>query len=181
MKLALQVARLGDRLARGRRGVQELARGVARQHEEEPNVGPRRFEEVQAVLLRPRVGLLVREDHARLILAHLAQRDEAPPRHRLAGDTVGLGVGIDRGAILAPPDAARQPGVEDRARAGVFVHAPLVPGERDAHDVLRAHRIETLLSLAADLVVRWRHDPRHVAALADGVAVAAHGCDPHAQ
>src|SRR5207247_7357807 len=103
------------------------------------------------------------------------------PREHLAAHTVRLGVGIDRGALLAPPDPARQPGVEDLARAGVLVDTPLVPGERHAHDVLRAHRIEALLALGADLVVRRRDDRRHIAARAEGVAVAAERRHVHAQ
>src|SRR5256886_13201723 len=45
----------------------------------------------------------------------------------------------------------------------------------------RAHRIETLLALGADLVVRRRDDRRHIAARAEGVAVAAERLDVHAQ
>src|SRR5437773_2508644 len=138
-------------------------------------------EQVQTVLLRPRVGPLVREHAAMRVLAHFAQRDEPAPREHLAAHTVRLGVGIDRGALLAPPDPARQPGVEDLARAGVLVDTPLVPGERHAHDVLRAHRIEALLALGTDLVVRRRDDRRHIAARAEGVAVAAERLDVHAQ
>src|SRR3989454_4102271 len=193
VELALEVACLGDRLARGRRGAQELTPGIAHQHEEEPEVGACRLEEVQAVLLRPRVRPLVREHHATRVVARLAQRDEALPRHGLAADTVGLGVGINRGAVLAPPDAARQPTVENLARAGVLVLLlrrrgrrsarvrAVIPRIRHAHDVLRAHRVETLLGRRADLVVRRRHYRRHVAARADGVAVAAEGPDVHAQ
>src|SRR5438034_3615964 len=181
VELALKVARLGDRLALGRRGAQELALGVAHQHEEESEVRARRGEQVQTVLLRPRVGPLVREHAAMRVLAHFAQRDEPAPREHLAAHTVRLGVGIDRGALLAPPDPARQPGVEDLARAGVLVDTPLVPGERRAHDVLRAHRIEALRALGTDLVVRRRDDRRHIAARAEGVAVAAERLDVHAQ
>src|SRR5207247_2751803 len=67
------------------------------------------------------------------------------------------------------------------ARAGVLVDAPLVPRERHAHDVLRAHRVEALLGRRADLIVRRGDGRRHVAARADGVPVAAEGLDVHAQ
>src|SRR5207249_1399212 len=131
--------------------------------------------------------------HATRVVARLAQRDEALPRHGLAADTVGLDVGIDRGTVLAPPDAARQPTVENLARASVLVLLirrrarrstrvrAVIPRIRHAHDVLRAHRVEPLLGRRADLVVRRRHDRRHVAARADGVAVATERLDAHAQ
>src|SRR5207247_9101093 len=141
----------------------------------------------------PRVRPLVREHHATRVVARFAERDEALPRHGLAAATVGLGVGKDRGAVLAPPDAARQPTVEDLARASVLVLLirrrarrstrvrAVIPRIRHAHDVLRAHRVEPLLGRRADLVVRRRHDRRHVAARADGVAVATERLDAHAQ
>src|SRR5262249_5586725 len=48
-----------------------------------------------------------------------------------------------------------------------------------AHDVVRAHRVQTVLRLGTDLVVRRRHDRRDVTRLAAGVAIASNGPDLH--
>ena len=83
---AVLVGDLGD--GSGLRGLVEQrvdrARRVGVQHEELPEMGVRVAQQLQPVLLRPGERLLVPVDHARGILLHRAERDEALAHQPLA-------------------------------------------------------------------------------------------------
>src|SRR5437867_4044718 len=111
------------------------------------------------------------------VVGHLAERDEARPGHGLAGDGEGLVVRVDRGPLVAPPYAFAQPAVEHVARPTVLVRR--VFRVRHANDVVRAERVEAVLGLGADLIVRRRDDRGEVARHVAGVSVAAKGLDLH--
>ena len=176
--LALEVARLRDGLAGRHRRLPQGAARVGHEHEEEPGVGARRLEQPHAVLLGPRVRALVRQHLAVCVLGHLPERDHTRTRHLPAGDAIRLVVGIDRRRRLAPPHAVGQPRLEGRARRRVPVTV-VVLRERQADDVGGTHRVQRVLLLGADLIVRRGHDLADLALAADGVAVAAKGTDAH--
>ncbi len=177
MALAPEVARLRDGLAAGPRRLQQGAAGVGDHHEEQSRVRPRRLEQPHAVLLRPRVSALVGQHLAARVVGHLSERDEADARDLPAAHTIGLMVGIDRGRLLLPPHPLGQPRVQRGARPRVLV--AVVPGVRDANDVGGTHRVQRVLLLGADLIVRRRDDLADLSLPADRVAITAERPNAH--
>ena len=175
--LAPEILRLGDQLTDRRGGVTELAIRVAHQHEQQTDVGGGRLQEAHPVFLRPGVRALVREHDAARVVADLAERDESRPRHGRAPDGVGLLIGIDGRPLVTAPHALGEPCLEHGGRLPVLF--PSVPRIRHPDDVVRAHRVEALLRLRADLVVGRRDDRRHVGPRRAGVAVSVEGLDVH--
>ena len=175
----------GDRVPprsarRGLRRAPELAVGIAHQHEQQADVGGRGLQQLQPIELRPGVRALVGQHHAPRVVADLAQRDEARPRHRPAHPRCTSGR-TDRSPARssARPHSLGQPAVEHRTRLARTCRAASSRADVDADDVVRAHRVEPLLRLGADLIVRGRDDRRDVASRVAAVSVAAKRLDLH--
>ncbi len=172
MTLALQIARLRDRLAPRCAEREQLALRIAHQHEQHTGVGAGRLQQPHAVFLRARVRSLVRQHLAPHILRDLPDRDQPDPRDLVAVDDVRLMIRIDGGAFLRRPHSVRRPACQRLAGGAVLAVAGLAR-IRHANDVRGAQRIEELLLLWTDLIVGRRHHLADFALAANRVAVAA--------
>ena len=173
MPLALEIARFCDRLAARRRCREERPARIRDEHEQQTRVRARCLQQPHAILLGPGMGALVRQHLAARVVGHLAQRDEPNARHLAAVDAICLVIRIHGRRRLARPQPLGEPRVERRARPRVLVGAALrlIAWIRDADDVRRAHRIEKILLLGADLIVRRRDDLAEIALAIDRIAV----------
>src|SRR5207247_529632 len=82
-----------------------------------------------------------------------------------------------RSRPLLPPHPLGQPRVQRGARPRVLV--AVVPGVRDADDVGGTHRVQRVLLLGADLIVRRRDDLADLSLPADRVAITAERPNAH--
>ena len=80
--------------------------------------------------------------------------------------------------IVAPPYDQISPEQQDLLYAMSPANIVRIAWIRDADDVRRAHRIEKILLLGADLIVRGRDDLAEIALAIDRIAVAVER--PHA-
>ena len=131
--------------------------GVREQAEDGGEIRARRARETEAILLRPRVGALVRPDASRAVVLHAHAREEARPREVAAvGARVVLAQGPDRGLILAHQHPALPPRCHGRGRVLVGVASSLRARQIDLHDVVLAARHELVAELVVDHVVGRR-------------------------
>src|SRR3989449_10967699 len=110
MELALEVAGLGDGLARRRRRDEDGPIGIAHQYEEQTGIGPGRLQELHAILLPAAVSPFVRQDDAPGVLAHFTERDERAAGRGLAADRVRLLIGGERRTGVGGTHARAGPG-----------------------------------------------------------------------
>ena len=123
--------------------------------------------QTEAVLLRPRERLLVREDHALAELGEAQQGQETAararasvgPRERLFHEgEAGLGIAHDDPVLLPLPQLEGSPRVRVVALAvGGCGHTQV-----DAHDVVTTARVETRLEFRPDDVVGRCHQSLQV-------------------
>ena len=141
------------------------------QHENLPEVSARVAQQLQAVFLGTGQRLLVAIHHARRVILHFAEPDEAHARGALRGIGHGeiLKVGVEPGLRVLRQDAVAHPLVQMLRSSRVDVVRRIILGvafsQNHPHQIVRAGGEILRLHRRVDLVVRLREQMRGIAGL----------------